>query len=297
MIWTALGLGIAVAALVVVVVVLLVRDSRRSTAETVEAAASAPVKVEPQESRAAEEPTAEAPHARTGPSPQEQEQAGLVSLRVIPSNGVVVEIANNGSHLIRDVVLSEIRLLDHPDWTWRPAGSVEDNKSVWWRINAGESAHCHVEFLDGEDVVSEVPSVSACSVHAFWGDTFGNWWALTANGLPAAAPDTSAGHPPGELPRMTSADDSELRQLTWFASFGQLSDESRARLADLKARDRRSRVRDARPDPITGQADEAGPRLTPAVKRTTGCGNCGYEAEGGAPLGFCPHCGQMWITA
>lgn len=44
-------------------------------------------------------------------------------------------------------------------------------------------------------------------------------------------------------------EDNELRLLTWFKLVGNVSEISRRRIADLRARDRRNDVRDPRPDP------------------------------------------------
>ena len=79
-----------------------------------------------------------------------------------------------------------------------------------------------------------------------------------------------------ELPRLSAAEDAELRQLAWFAKAGQLSEQSQARLAELRDRDRRDTIRDPRPDPGAGSLQPA-PRF-------------GSEASG--PASTCPNCGS-----
>ncbi len=56
---------------------------------------------------------------------------------------------------------------------------------------------------------------------------------------------------------MTPAEDHELRQLTWFSRVGSLSEKSAARLTELVIRDRRTEVRDARPNPSVPRTDES----------------------------------------
>jgi hypothetical protein len=48
---------------------------------------------------------------------------------------------------------------------------------------------------------------------------------------------------------LSAAEDDELRQLTWFSMVGQLSDASNERILELRAKDRRAKVRNPRPDP------------------------------------------------
>jgi hypothetical protein len=91
--------------------------------------------------------------------------------------------------------------------------------------------------------------------------------------------------------RMTAAEDTELRQLTWFASCGQLSETSRSRLTQLEAMDRRSQVRDTRPDPISRDGDQVGARLAPQTVETVTCQNCGFGSLQPRPAGTCPQCG------
>lgn len=94
------------------------------------------------------------------------------------------------------------------------------------------------------------------------------------------------------LPRLTSAEDSELRQLTWFSKAGQLSEESLARLAYLTARDRRGSVRDVRPDPVSRDGDSVGAKLDPQPERTVTCRNCGLQIVlGTSPVSTCRNCG------
>lgn len=220
-----------------------------------------------------------------------------VSVDAGDSPGVVVEITNGGSLPIRDVVLSEVGHLEHPEWTWRRAPDVRENPSMWWQIAPGQTVRCRVEFGEsGED--ARVVSASGFRVRAFWCDKAGNWWVITADRLGASdlpAPSESrAEPPPSDLPRLTSEEDAEMRQLTWFASFSQLSEESQARLASLKARDRRTAVRDARPDPVSRHADLSATRVEPAAPLTGRCAHCAFEVKG--PALACPACGQPLIA-
>lgn len=87
---------------------------------------------------------------------------------------------------------------------------------------------------------------------------------------------------------LTSEEDNELRQLTWFSLVGQLSDTSEARLIELKAKDRRSKVRNPRPDPSasrmgTPDTPSTSPRLPADPEPTDGsftCPNCGFVQRG-----------------
>ena len=88
--------------------------------------------------------------------------------------------------------------------------------------------------------------------------------------------DTRRADGESELPRLSAAEDAELRQLAWFAKAGQLSEQSQARLAELRDRDRRDTIRDPRPDPGAGSLQSA-PRF-------------GSEASG--PASTCPNCGS-----
>ena len=96
-----------------------------------------------------------------------------------------------------------------------------------------------------------------------------------------------------DLPRLTAAEDAELRQLSWFAQMGPLSPKSQDRLTSLKARDRRGNVRDVRPDPVTGHGARPAP-LEPASAQSTLCRNCGFEARSATRLTCCPGCGQPY---
>jgi hypothetical protein len=94
----------------------------------------------------------------------------------------------------------------------------------------------------------------------------------------------SASHDPG----LTPEEDNELRQLTWFSLVGQLSDPSQARMLELRAKDRRSRVRNPRPDPSvsrmgTPDAPASTPRLNSDHEAAAGnfiCPNCGFVQRG-----------------
>lgn len=77
-------------------------------------------------------------------------------------------------------------------------------------------------------------------------------------------------------------EDRELRQLTWFARAGSMSERSIGRLAELISRDRRREVRDARPNPSTPASDEVS--TLPPLWR-----------EGSAPV-KCPNCGSVFSS-
>ena len=78
---------------------------------------------------------------------------------------------------------------------------------------------------------------------------------------------------------LSPEEDHELRQLTWFARAGNLSERSVARLVELIGRDRRDEVRDARPNP-SSPAEEVS-TLPP------------LHLEGG-PEVVCPNCGALF---
>ena len=96
-----------------------------------------------------------------------------------------------------------------------------------------------------------------------------------------------------ELPRLTRAEDAELRQLAWFAKAGQLSDKSQARLSELRARDRRDTIRDPRPDPTSG-INRSAIGFGPPPSAPPVCPNCGFGLQrlAGQP-GSCPGCGFL----
>ena len=74
------------------------------------------------------------------------------------------------------------------------------------------------------------------------------------------------------------SEDRELRQLTWFAKAGDLSDRSRSRLCELHQKDRRVDVRMPRPDPSNPLDEEPASRLPPlGMDRAAAfaCPNCG----------------------
>jgi hypothetical protein len=81
---------------------------------------------------------------------------------------------------------------------------------------------------------------------------------------------------------LSPSEDDELRQLTWFSMVGQLSETAQERILELRARDRRSNVRNPRPDPsATRTAD------TPATAT-------GFEERSeGSPVLKCPNCGFL----
>jgi hypothetical protein len=87
---------------------------------------------------------------------------------------------------------------------------------------------------------------------------------------------------------LTAEEDNELRQLTWFSLVGQLSDGSQARMLELRAKDRRNKVRNPRPDPSvsrmgTPDSPTTVPRLVteqePVAAYST-CPNCGFVQRG-----------------
>ena len=98
-----------------------------------------------------------------------------------------------------------------------------------------------------------------------------------------------------EDPRLTALEDAELRQLTWFGLAGDLSETSRDRITELRARDRREGVRDPRPDPLSQDSDgrryitESEPNPDTDTSETDiSCSNCGF---GPVITGsICPHC-------
>ena len=93
-----------------------------------------------------------------------------------------------------------------------------------------------------------------------------------------------------DLARLTPAEDSELRQLTWFAKVGSLSENSRARLEELRARDRRDTVRDPRPDPGSQDAPPLAARLTDDHPvESASCPKCGFGLKSSASS-ICPYC-------
>jgi hypothetical protein len=92
-----------------------------------------------------------------------------------------------------------------------------------------------------------------------------------------------------DLPRLSAAEDSELRQLTWFAQVGSLSEKSQCRLSELRARDRRETVRDPRPDPGSGDVPPVVKRLSVDPVETTSCPRCGFNLTGSGSS-ICPYC-------
>ena len=87
---------------------------------------------------------------------------------------------------------------------------------------------------------------------------------------------------------LTADEDNELRQLTWFSMVGQLSDTSRTRLLELKGKDRRTKVRNPRPDPSASRMGTPDSPTVPATLVHEGnptttsftCPNCGFVQRG-----------------
>jgi hypothetical protein len=93
------------------------------------------------------------------------------------------------------------------------------------------------------------------------------------------APDaTTDEEAAGRYSGLTAKEDHELRQLTWFSAVGDLSDKAVSRLWQLIGRDRRTAVRDPRPNPSRPEEDEE-PILTPPLQldrsSSVVCPNCG----------------------
>jgi hypothetical protein len=92
---------------------------------------------------------------------------------------------------------------------------------------------------------------------------------------PDATTDEEAG---SSYQGLTAREDHELRQLTWFSAVGDLSDKAVGRLWQLIGRDRRTAVRDPRPNPSTPEKDEEPSTLPPLeLDRSSSvqCPNCG----------------------
>jgi len=103
--------------------------------------------------------------------------------------------------------------------------------------------------------------------------------------------DNAGAQSDSEFPRLTRAEDAEMRQLAWFAKAGHLSEKSQARLADLRARDRRGTIRDPRPDPTSGTAGAA-TRFLPTSAASSSCPNCGFgQQRSDGSSSSCPTCG------
>ena len=89
-------------------------------------------------------------------------------------------------------------------------------------------------------------------------------------------------------PGLTTEEDNELRQLTWFSLVGHLSDGSQARLLELRAKDRRRKVRNPRPDPSASRMsipDSPAPSREMASEQEVSpayftCPNCGFVQRG-----------------
>lgn len=94
-----------------------------------------------------------------------------------------------------------------------------------------------------------------------------------------------------DLPRLTPAEDAEMRQLAWFAKAGHLSEKSQARLSELRARDRRKTVRDPRPDPSSGGGGTASNFRSESIESSC-CPNCGFAGlKLAGSTGSCSNCG------
>ncbi len=78
-------------------------------------------------------------------------------------------------------------------------------------------------------------------------------------------------------PGLTVTEDRELRQLTWFSRVGQPSEKAKARFSELLEIDRRTEVRDPRPNPSMEPEDQAStlPPLDMDGSWCTTCPNCG----------------------
>ena len=95
-----------------------------------------------------------------------------------------------------------------------------------------------------------------------------------------------------DLPRLSAAEDVELRQLAWFSKAGQLSETSQARLLELRARDRRDTIRDPRPDPSGGRIEGAPSFGSDGAGRASTCPNCGSGTLRSAGSSrSCSYCG------
>lgn len=86
----------------------------------------------------------------------------------------------------------------------------------------------------------------------------------------------------GEEVGLSVSEDREMRQLSWFSAAGSLSEASRARLQELRERDRRDEVRDARPDPSCAPGENPAPsRLEADRVASITCPNCGAVVPAG----------------
>jgi hypothetical protein len=111
--------------------------------------------------------------------------------------------------------------------------------------------------------------------------------------IPMADNDTPQAHS-----RLTPLEDAELRQLIWFGLAGDLSEKTLERIEELRARDRRTEVRDPRPDPVSQDSNgrryisdsegEAKPDAERQLNPVVSCSNCGYLPV--EPGSLCPHC-------
>jgi hypothetical protein len=89
---------------------------------------------------------------------------------------------------------------------------------------------------------------------------------------------------------LTPAEDNELRQLTWFSMVGQLSESSNERILELRAKDRRTKVRNPRPDPSASRSSTDAPVPPPkldsqpqSVPGHFTCPNCGFVQRAQPP--------------
>jgi hypothetical protein len=87
----------------------------------------------------------------------------------------------------------------------------------------------------------------------------------------------------GSFRGLSAREDHELRQLTWFSAVGDLSDKAVSRLWQLIGRDRRTAVREPRPNPSAPSDDDEPSRLPP------------LGPDRGSSL-VCPNCGSLLPT-
>jgi hypothetical protein len=76
---------------------------------------------------------------------------------------------------------------------------------------------------------------------------------------------------------LSTSEDRELRQLTWFSRVGDISERAKTRAFELLGRDRRAWVRDPRPNPSSPADDDVStlPPLQMDPIASMSCPNCG----------------------